>query len=103
MDDVWRIAELFDVTVGVVIRSVRQVLREGVLKEYEVCRYIELGNGCYADVMGMDLIMVLAFRSDTFYAYLIRKWIAERCCFSCGKPSYYTVCICIGGHFRVLL
>lgn len=58
--------------------AVRSVYKSGVLKAYEVQKYIRLENGYNADVFGFPMIAALAFRINTFGAKQVRKAILEK-------------------------
>lgn len=81
-DDVWmtagEIAELFYTTAGVVNASIKAILKVGVLKEYEVCKYVRLENRHYADVYNLEMIIVLSYRIDTGHSTLFRKWLTSK-------------------------
>lgn len=51
--DIWvtgaEIVELFGTTAGAVHAGIKAILEENVLHDYEVCRYIRLGNGNRAE------------------------------------------------------
>ncbi len=55
-ENVWmsepELVELFGVIAPTLRAAVRAVYKSGVLKEYEVQKYVCLENGCYADVFG---------------------------------------------------
>lgn len=45
------------------------------ISDYEVCKYIRMENGCSADIFGIDIIIALSYRINTFYAYSFREWL----------------------------
>ena len=49
-----------------------------VLSDYEVCRYIQLENGLYADVYSLEIIIPVAFRLNTYHAHVFRTWLVEK-------------------------
>lgn len=74
----WEIAELFYVT-GVTVRNtIKRILKQGVLKEFETYRHIKLENGNSADVYNLEMVMAIAFQLDTSWAQIFRKWMVER-------------------------
>lgn len=91
--DIWmsepELMELFGVTVPVLRAAVRAVYKSGVLKEYEVLKYIRLENGYNADVFGFPMIAALAFRINTFGAEQVRNAILERLCLRKEKASIF--------------
>ena len=58
--------------------AVSAVYQSGVLKEYEVHKYIRLENGYYADVFSFPMVVALAFRINTFGAEQVHNAILER-------------------------
>lgn len=80
--DIWmsepELVELFGVIAPTLRASIRAVYKSGVLKEYEVQKYVRLENGCHADVFGFPMVVALAFRINTFGAEQVRNAILER-------------------------
>lgn len=80
--DIWmsepELMELFGVIAPTLRASIRAVYKSGVLKEYEVQKYIRLDNGYHADVFSFPMVVALAFRINTFGAGQVRNAILER-------------------------
>jgi len=80
--DIWmsepELVELFGIVAPTLRAAVRAVYKSGVLKAYEVQKYVRLENGYNADVFGLQMIAALAFRINTFGAEQVRKAILER-------------------------
>ncbi len=72
------LVELFGVIAPTLRAAVRAVYKGGVLKEYEVQKYVRLEDGYYADVFGFPMIAALAFRINTSGAEQVRNAIFER-------------------------
>ncbi len=91
--DIWmselELVELFGVIAPTLRAAIRAVYKSGVLKEYEVQRYIRLENGCHADVFGFPMVIALAFRINTFGAEQVRNAILERVCLRKEKTSIF--------------
>lgn len=81
--------ELFVVIAPTLRAAVRAVYKSGILKEYEVQKYVRLDNGYYADVFGFPMIAALAFRINTFGAKQVRKAILEKLCLRKEKTSIF--------------
>lgn len=80
--DIWvsesELVELFGVIAPTIRAAIRAVYKSGVLKEYEVQKYIRLGNGYHADVFSFPMVVALTFRINTFGAKQVRNAILER-------------------------
>lgn len=92
-ENVWmsemELVELFGVVVPTLRAAVRAVYKSGVLKAYEVQKYIRLENGYNADVFGFPMIAALAFRINTFGAKQVRKAILEKLYLRKEKTSIF--------------
>ena len=74
----WEIANLFNTTAEVIHAAIKRVLRTNILKEYEVCKYIEL-ESCYsADVYNMEMIIVLSYHIGTGHSIEFRQWLTNK-------------------------
>ena len=80
--DIWmsepELVELFGVIAPTLRASIRTIYKSGVLKKYEVQKYIRLDNGYHADVFSFPMVVALAFRINTFGAEQVRNAILER-------------------------
>lgn len=72
------LVELFGVIVPTLRAAIRAVYKSGVLKEYEVQKYVRLENGYHADVFSFPIIVALAFHIDSFGAEQVRNAIFKR-------------------------
>lgn len=72
------LVELFGVIAPTLRAAVRALYKSGVLKEYEIQKYVRLENGYYADVFGFPMIAALAFRINSFGAEQVRNAILEK-------------------------
>ena len=92
-ENVWmsepELVELFGVIAPTLRAAVRAVYKSGVLKEYEVQKYVCLEYGCYADVFGFPMIAALAFRINSLGAEQVRKAIFERLYLRKEKTSIF--------------
>lgn len=80
--DIWmselELVELFGVIAPTLRAAIRAVYKSGVLKEYEVQKYVRLENGYHADVFSFPMVIALAFRINTFGTEQVRNAILER-------------------------
>ena len=74
----WEIADLFYVTPNSINHAVKRVLKEGVLIESQVHRYVCLENGNHADVYNMEMVTALSFHFDTGHSILFRRWLIQK-------------------------
>ncbi len=60
-NEIWmtagEIARLFHTGVPTVNAAIKAILKADVLSDYEVCRYIQLENGLYADVYSAEYLL----------------------------------------------
>ena len=83
------LVELFGVIAPTLRAAIRAVYKSGVLKEYEVQRYIRLENGYNADVYAFPMTAALAFRINTFGAEQVRNAIFEKLYLRKEKTSIF--------------
>ena len=81
-NEVWmtatEIAGLFRAGVPAVNAAIKAVRKSDVLNDYEVCRYMRLENGLYADVYALEIIIPIAFRLNTYCTHMFRRWLVEK-------------------------
>ena len=67
-NEVWmtatEIAGLFHAGVPAVNAAIKAVRKSDVLNDYEVCRYMRLENGLYADVYALEIIIPGRFQGE---------------------------------------
>ena len=56
------IADLFNVGGAQVTNATKKILKNDVLKDYEVCKYIHLDEKCSVEVYNMEVIIPLSFQ-----------------------------------------
>lgn len=83
------LVELFGVIVPTLRAAIRAVYKSGVLKEYEVQKYVRLENGYHADVFSFPIIVALAFHIDSFGAEQVRKAMFERLYLRKEKTTFF--------------
>lgn len=88
--EVWmttgEIASLFYVRGVSVEAAIRKLKKDGIT-DGGSCRHIRLGERCYTEVYGMEIVIALSFRFDTGQAALFRKWIARTVARSKKEPT----------------
>lgn len=81
-NEVWmtavEIAGLFHATVPEVNAAIKAVRKPDVLNDYEVCDYMQLENGLYADVYSLEIVIPVAFRLNTYPSHMFRRWLADK-------------------------
>ncbi len=75
---VWEIADIFNVSGTAVISAIKAIRKTDILNDYEVCKYVCLDNGNTADVYSLEMIIPIAFRLNTYYTDIFRKWIVSK-------------------------
>ena len=83
------LVDLFGVIVPTLRAAIKAVYKSGVLKEYEVQKYVRLENGYHADVFGFSMIVALAFRINSFGAEQVRNTVFERLYLRKEKTSIF--------------
>ena len=74
----WEIADLFYVTPISINHVIKRILKEKVLIESQVRRYICLENGNHADVYNLEMVIALSFHFDTEHSILFRRWLIRK-------------------------
>ena len=91
--DIWmsepELMELFGIIVPTLRAAICAVYKSGVLKEYEVQKYVRLENGYHADVFSFPMIVALAFRINSFGAEQVRNAIIERLYLRKEKTAFF--------------
>ena len=75
---VWEIADAFNVSGTAVVSAIKAIQKADILNDYEVCKYICLDNGNTADVYSLEMIIPIAFRLNTYYTDIFRKWSVSK-------------------------
>lgn len=83
------LVDLFGVIVPTLRAAIKAVYKSGVLKEYEVQKYVRLENGYHADVFGFSMIVALTFRINSFGAEQVRNIVFERLYLRKEKTSIF--------------
>ncbi len=74
----WEMADLFNAPVSNRLKEIKARRKSGILTDYEACKYIRMKNGCSADIFGIDIIIPISYRLNTFYAHYFREWLKRK-------------------------
>ena len=96
-EEVWmtlaEIADLFNLPAATVGREIKGIRKTGVLVDYEACKYIRMADGCSVDIYHWDIIVALAYRTNTFYAHAFRQWLKETATKERGRETRQAIII----------
>lgn len=95
---VWEIAEAFNVSGTAVVSAIKAIRKTDILNDYEVCKYICLDNGNTADVYSLEMIIPIAFRLNTYYTDIFRKWIVSKVYEKKTPKQHFYIHIPNGGY-----
>ena len=95
---VWEIAEVFNVSGTAVVSAIKAIRKADILNDYEVCKYICLDNGNTADVYSLEMIIPIAFRLNTYYTDIFRKWIINKVYEKKTPEEHFYIHIPNGGY-----
>ncbi len=76
----WEIAETFGTGGKAVSNAIKAIRKSDILNDYEVSKSIRLENGNTADVYSLEMIIPVAFRLNTYYTNVFRKWVVNKVC-----------------------
>ena len=94
---VWEIAEMFNVSGKAVNNVIKAIRKADVLNDYEVSKYIRQENGNTTDVYSLEMIIPIAFRLNTYYTNVFRKWLINRLCEKKQEYGQFFIHIANGG------
>ena len=95
---VWEIAEAFNVSGTAVVSAIKAIRKTDILNDYEVCKYIHMDNGNTADVYSLEMIIPIAFRLNTYYTDIFRKWIINKVYEKKTPKQHFYIHIPNGGY-----
>ena len=72
------IAELFGIFLQTVKRGVRTIEKSGIASGDDSSSSIVDGKNIYPSYYGLDMIIALAFRVQSFKADIFRKWVIKK-------------------------
>lgn len=92
--DIWmselEMVNLFDVIAPTVRAAIKAVYKSGVLKEYDAQKYIRYPSGNGLIVYGVEMVIALAFRIESYGAAKMREYII-RTLFTVSNPNTVNV------------
>lgn len=87
------LVSLFGVIAPSVRAAIKAVYKSGILKEYEVQRYIHLSDKIGVEVYSLEMVIALAFRIRSYGAERVRNAILERLYLRKEKTSiFFSLC-----------
>ena len=72
------LVDLFGVFIPKLRNAIKALYKEEMAKPYEAERTIKIREGMYLTVYSMEIVMLLAFRLNSYLARAVRKELAER-------------------------
>lgn len=90
----YEIAELFGVIVPTVRAAIKAVYRSGVIREDDAKRYLRQANGNGIEVYNIEMIVVLAFRIDSFGANKVREHLFRILCTNEKRSAVHLLLPC---------
>lgn len=82
----FEIAELFGVMIPTIRSNMRSILKTGIATADLTNGATLVGYNVLPDYHGLDMIVALAFRIQSFKAELFRKWIMQKCIVNEWQP-----------------
>lgn len=74
-------------------REIKPIRKMGVLVDYEASSISCMADGCSVDIYHWDIIVALAYRTNTFYAHAFRKWLKEKATREKDKEAHQAIII----------
>ena len=72
------LVDLFGVFITKLRNAIKALYKEEMAKPYEAERTIKIRKGMYLTLYSMDIVMLLAFRLNSYQARAVRRELAER-------------------------
>lgn len=83
------LVSLFGVIAPSVRAAIKAVYKSGILKEYEVQRYIHLSDKIGMDIYSLEMVVALAFRIRSYGAERVRNAVIEKLYLRKEKTSIF--------------
>ena len=94
----FEIAELFGVMLPAVKSNIRAILKSGVVTADVTNGATLVGRNILPDYYGMEMIVALAFQTQSYKAEMLRRWIIEKI-FMKKSAANYQILIPTGGKY----
>ena len=72
------LADLFGVFIPKLRNVIKTLYKEDMAKPYEAERTVKIRKGMYLTLYSMEIVMLLAFRLNSYQARAVRKELTER-------------------------
>ena len=83
------LVSLFGVIAPSVRAAIKAAYKSGILKEYEVQRYIHLSDKIGVEVYSLEMVVALAFRINSYGAERVRNAVIEKLYLRKEKTSIF--------------
>ena len=83
------LVSLFGVIAPSVRAAIKAVYKSGILKEYQVQRYIHLSDKIGVEVYSLEMVVALAFRINSYGAERVRNAVIEKLYLRKEKTSIF--------------
>lgn len=94
----FEIAELFGVMLPTIKSNIRAILKSNVVTEDTTYGATLVGRNILPDYFGLDMVMALAFRINSYKAEILRRWIIEKVSMKRCSTNYQ-ILIQTGGKY----
>lgn len=94
----FEMAELFGVMLPTVKSNIRAILKSNVVTEDTTNGATLVGRNILPDYFGLDMLITLAFRINSYKAEILRRWIIEKVSMKRSSTNYQ-ILIPIGGKY----
>lgn len=94
----FEIAELFGVMLPTIKSNIRAILKTGIVAEDITYGATLVGRNILPDYFGLDMVVALAFRINSYKAEMLRRWIIEKISMK-NSSANYQILIPTGGKY----
>lgn len=94
----FEMAELFGVMLPTVKSNIRAILKSNVVTEDTTNGATLVGRNILPDYFGLEMVITLAFRINSYKAEILRRWIIEKVSMKRSSTNYQ-ILIPTGGKY----